>query len=91
MNIAAGDRSSSRCEARTRRADRLPDVRARVLVRDPQRAPDSLERPTDDPTVRQPDITLAETELGWAPQIGYEEGLEQTLAYFRSHPELANV
>lgn len=29
-----------------------------------------IERPTDDPTVRQPDITLAETELGWAPKVG---------------------
>ncbi len=47
-----------------------------------------IERPTDDPTVRQPDITLARTELGWEPKIGYEEGLERTLAYFRDHPEL---
>ncbi len=47
-----------------------------------------IDRPTDDPTVRQPDITLARTELGWEPKIGYEEGLERTLAYFREHPEL---
>jgi dTDP-glucose 4,6-dehydratase len=47
-----------------------------------------IERPTDDPTVRQPDITLARAELGWEPQVGYEEGLERTLAYFREHPEL---
>ena len=47
-----------------------------------------IDRPTDDPTVRQPDITLARTELSWEPKVGYEEGLERTLAYFRSHPEL---
>ena len=47
-----------------------------------------IDRPTDDPTVRQPDITLARTELGWEPKVGYEEGLERTLAYFREHPEL---
>jgi dTDP-glucose 4,6-dehydratase len=47
-----------------------------------------IDRPTDDPTVRQPDITLARTELGWEPTIGYEEGLERTLAWFREHPEL---
>lgn len=47
-----------------------------------------IDRPTDDPTVRQPDITLARRELGWEPQIGYEEGLERTIGYFRSHPEL---
>ena len=45
-------------------------------------------RPTDDPSIRQPDITLARRELGWEPAIGYEEGLGRTLAYFRSHLEL---
>jgi dTDP-glucose 4,6-dehydratase len=47
-----------------------------------------IDRPTDDPTVRQPDITLARTELGWEPEVGYEEGLERTLGWFRDHPEL---
>jgi dTDP-glucose 4,6-dehydratase len=47
-----------------------------------------IDRPTDDPTVRQPDITLARTELGWEPQVGFEQGLERTLAWFRSHPEV---
>ena len=42
-----------------------------------------IERPTDDPSIRQPDITLAKRELGWEPSVGYEEGLERTLAYFR--------
>jgi dTDP-glucose 4,6-dehydratase len=47
-----------------------------------------IDRPVDDPTVRQPDITLARTELGWEPEIDYEEGLARTLEYFSSHPEL---
>ena len=47
-----------------------------------------IDRPVDDPTVRQPDITLARTELGWEPQVGLEQGLERTLAWFRSHPEV---
>ncbi|MDQ1463828.1 MAG: dTDP-glucose 4,6-dehydratase, partial [Actinomycetota bacterium] len=34
-----------------------------------------IPRPEDDPTVRQPDITLAREKLGWEPKIGYEEGL----------------
>ncbi len=47
-----------------------------------------IPRPTDDPTVRQPDIALARRELGWEPQIGFEDGLLRTLAWFASHPEL---
>jgi dTDP-glucose 4,6-dehydratase len=39
--------------------------------------------PTDDPQVRQPDITRARTLLGWEPKIGLEEGLTATIAYFR--------
>ena len=36
--------------------------------------------PEDDPTVRRPDITLAQTLLGWSPTIELEEGLGLTLA-----------
>jgi dTDP-glucose 4,6-dehydratase len=39
--------------------------------------------PTDDPKVRQPDITRATTLLGWAPEVPLEEGLTTTIAYFR--------
>jgi dTDP-glucose 4,6-dehydratase len=39
--------------------------------------------PTDDPKVRQPDITRARTLLGWEPKVGLEEGLGKTLEYFR--------
>ena len=39
--------------------------------------------PPDDPTQRQPDITLAKKELDWSPTIGLEEGLLKTIDYFR--------
>ncbi len=39
--------------------------------------------PTDDPRVRQPDITRARTLLGWEPQVNLEAGLERTIGYFR--------
>lgn len=38
--------------------------------------------PTDDPKVRQPDITRARTLLGWEPTVPLEEGLVPTIAYF---------
>ena len=40
--------------------------------------------PTDDPKVRQPDITRARTLLGWEPDVSLAEGLEVTIDYFRS-------
>jgi len=39
--------------------------------------------PTDDPKVRQPDITRARQLLGWEPKIGRDEGLRRAMAYFR--------
>jgi dTDP-glucose 4,6-dehydratase len=39
--------------------------------------------PTDDPKVRQPDITRARTVLGWEPKVTLQEGLTSTIAYFR--------
>ena len=42
------------------------------------------ELPVDDPKVRQPDITRARTLLGWEPKVSLEEGLEHTIAYFRT-------
>jgi len=39
--------------------------------------------PQDDPTKRKPDITLAKKKLGWKPKIPLEEGLKQTIEYFR--------
>ena len=37
--------------------------------------------PTDDPTRRRPDITVAKTELGWEPTTSLEEGLSRTARY----------
>ena len=39
--------------------------------------------PVDDPKVRQPDITRARTLLGWEPQVSLDDGLRNTIAYFR--------
>jgi UDP-glucuronate decarboxylase len=40
--------------------------------------------PPDDPTQRQPDITLAKKELNWSPTIELEEGLMKTIEYFKT-------
>ncbi len=40
--------------------------------------------PTDDPKVRQPDITRARKFLGWEAKVSLREGLEKTIAYFNS-------
>jgi dTDP-glucose 4,6-dehydratase len=40
--------------------------------------------PTDDPKVRQPDITLARTLLGWEPKVPLEQGLGRTIEYFKT-------
>ena len=40
-------------------------------------------RPPDDPGVRRPDITRAETLLGWRPEVPLREGLARTLPWFR--------
>jgi UDP-glucuronate decarboxylase len=39
--------------------------------------------PQDDPVQRRPDIALAEAMLKWQPKVSLEEGLKQTIAYFK--------
>lgn len=40
--------------------------------------------PEDDPTRRRPDISLARRLLGWEPRVSFEEGLVQTIEYFKT-------
>ncbi|HRN69855.1 MAG TPA: SDR family NAD-dependent epimerase/dehydratase, partial [Candidatus Woesebacteria bacterium] len=42
----------------------------------------------DDPKKRKPDITKAQTILGWNPEISLEDGLTKTISYFK---EVLNV
>jgi UDP-glucuronate decarboxylase len=39
--------------------------------------------PSDDPSRRRPDISLAKSKLGWAPKVEIDEGLEKTISYFK--------
>lgn len=39
---------------------------------------------TDDPKLRCPDISRAKNVLGWEPKVGLEEGLTNTVEYFKS-------
>ncbi len=45
--------------------------------------------PSDDPTQRKPDITLAGTKLGWKPAVSVDDGLARTIEHFRK--ELARA
>lgn len=42
------------------------------------------ELPQDDPSRRKPDITKAQTVLGFVPTVDFRTGLSQTIAYFES-------
>jgi dTDP-glucose 4,6-dehydratase len=42
--------------------------------------------PTDDPKVRQPDITKARAILGWEPKVSRADGLKITYEYFKTLP-----
>lgn len=54
---------------------RLADSKSKVVFRP---------LPADDPRQRQPDIALARQALRWQPRIKLEDGLAQTIAYFRT-------
>lgn len=44
--------------------------------------------PADDPKQRQPDITLVKGELGGTPTVQLEDGLKETVGYFRKLPNV---
>jgi UDP-glucuronate decarboxylase len=46
-----------------------------------------LPLPADDPKQRQPDIARARNTLGWQPKVKLEDGLKETIHYFRSIAE----
>ncbi|MCH9734876.1 MAG: nucleotide sugar dehydrogenase [Actinomycetia bacterium] len=46
-----------------------------------------IERAQDDPTQRQPDITLARSELRWEPAVDVRDGLLKTIAWFRDRAD----
>jgi UDP-glucuronate decarboxylase len=43
-----------------------------------------LPLPSDDPRQRQPDITLARSALSWEPKVALQDGLKETIGYFRN-------
>lgn len=53
----------------------IPDSKSRLVYKP---------LPSDDPTQRQPDITLAKETLDWGPKVPLQEGLAKTISYFRS-------
>jgi nucleoside-diphosphate-sugar epimerase len=60
------------------------------LIRDLAAASSPIEfvpRPQDDPTVRQPDITLARTVLSWEPVVDVQDGLLRTIDWFRQQAD----
>ena len=42
-----------------------------------------VDLPSDNPKIRQPDITRAKALLGWEPRVARADGLARTLDYFR--------
>lgn len=53
----------------------IPESTSKIIYKD---------LPQDDPKQRQPDIALAKEKLGWEPRVKLEDGLKDTINYFRS-------
>jgi UDP-glucuronate decarboxylase len=51
----------------------------------------NLPLPQDDPKQRQPNITLAKTDLGWEPKVKLADGLKPTVAFFRGQDNAADA
>lgn len=43
--------------------------------------------PADDPKQRRPDITLAKRYLQWSPKVTLEQGLRETIQWFKEHAQ----
>ena len=54
---------------------KLTGSKSRIVYRD---------RPADDPAQRMPDISKARAALSWEPKVSLEDGLKETIRYFRS-------
>lgn len=52
----------------------IPESTSKIVYKD---------LPQDDPRQRQPDISLAKEKLGWEPKVELDDGLKQTIKYFR--------
>ncbi len=48
-----------------------------------------LPLPSDDPKMRRPDIAVAKEKLGWEPKVTLQQGLPQTIAYFKKELSLS--
>jgi UDP-glucuronate decarboxylase len=72
VNIGNPNESSIRELAET--IIRITDSKSKMVF---------LPLPADDPRQRQPDITIARTELGWQPKVTVEDGLKETVSYFK--------
>ncbi|MBT8336229.1 MAG: SDR family oxidoreductase [Gemmatimonadetes bacterium] len=66
---------------------------AEIVVEETGGRSEIVERPlpTDDPKVRQPDITRARELLGWEPEVSLKEGLRKTIPWFREQVERAGA
>ena len=65
---------------------RMVDQPVKIVV-DPERL-----RPEPSEVMRLlSDNSLARERLGWQPQVSLDQGLEQTIAWIRAHPELYRV
>jgi UDP-glucuronate decarboxylase len=60
-------------EIKGRILDLIPESKSKTVY---------MELPYDDPVMRNPDITKAQRDLGWCPEIKIEDGLSQTIEYF---------
>jgi dTDP-glucose 4,6-dehydratase len=72
----------------------LPVLAIAELVRDIAGSTSEIvfiERPIDDPNVRQPDISLARDVLGWEPKVDIRDGLARTIKWFGEQPEVLGV